>query len=104
MVGRLDSNGNFTGRDLVYMYPDHETALLGTWVRGRMVSSNPAIITAVTREENMMRLELRKISTSSYSYDPSSRHVISRQPLLSDPYETRLVTVSACKASAKKMF
>ena len=102
MVGRLDRNGNFTGRDLVYMYPDHETALLGTWVRGRMVSSTPAMITAVTREENMMRLELRKISTSCYSYDPASRHVISRQPLLSDPYETRLVTVSACKASAKK--
>ena len=37
LVGNLDINGNFTGGELAYIYPDHTTALVGTFIRGKEI-------------------------------------------------------------------
>ena len=101
LVGRLDQFGDFSGRDLAFVFPDLRTALYGTFRRGRMVSAVTARVRNLVRRDNMVSLIFSTESTSSYTWDPATRDSISCRPLLQDPYELVHVRVGQCKDPSK---
>ena len=100
-MGRLDQFGDFSGRDLAFLFPDLRTALYGTFRRGRMVSALAARVSSLVRRDNIMGLAFTTQSTSSYSWDPATRDCISSRPLLQDPYEMVSSRVGQCKDPSK---
>ena len=48
-VGWLDSDGEFTGKDVAMIYPDLKTAIVGKYSRGQLVSGTWSRVTSVTQ-------------------------------------------------------
>ena len=47
MVGRVDEDGELTGGDLAYIYPDLTTALVGNFKKGELVSGQVSSLVSV---------------------------------------------------------
>ncbi|XP_059095447.1 histone-lysine N-methyltransferase SETD7-like [Tigriopus californicus] len=97
LVGEADITGNLIGDDIAFLYPDHQTALLGTFVREKMCMAQIAFIQMVTVRHEMCQLKFTKPRGPLYIYDPGTLTRISTEPLLPDPYETQHVYVRASK-------
>ena len=46
LYGKVDDLGRFTGPDILYLYPDMVTGILGTWRDGSLVEGRAVDITA----------------------------------------------------------
>ena len=51
VVGRVDSDGHLTGIRITYIYPDYETALVGSFKDGVMEKGQEAAVTAMVEDE-----------------------------------------------------
>ena len=100
-MGELDKFGNFSGSDLAFLYPDLKTALCGIFSSGRMVTAGPAVVQSATERNNIFCLQFKRLPGSGYNYDVATGHVISKRPLLRDPYEEEHVIVAKCKDICK---
>ena len=49
VCGQVDSSGNLTGSDLVYLYPDLTTCLSGTFTDGQFISGHQASIVSLKK-------------------------------------------------------
>ncbi|KAK9767277.1 Histone-lysine N-methyltransferase setd7 [Basidiobolus ranarum] len=87
LTGSLNEEGEVTGSQCTYEFPDG-SCLKGTWEDGEMVSAQYYI------QKNG---ELVKDSEISYTQDISTDTIISKDPLLRDPYETSRVYVQKSK-------
>ena len=47
VVGRVDSDGELTGPDLAYVYPDLTTALVGSFEKGELVAGQVSSLVSV---------------------------------------------------------
>ena len=47
VVGPVDSDGELTGSDLAYIYPDLSTALVGTFEKGEFVSGQISSLVSI---------------------------------------------------------
>ena len=47
MVGRVDEDGELTGPDLAYIYPDLTSVLLGNFKKGELVSGQVSSLVSV---------------------------------------------------------
>ena len=108
--GVPDQRGELTGDDVMYVYPDLDTILWGTFSRGVMVRAVHTTIADVgnSLKENsplfisrpsdfqgpvpVARAD-RRAGGEVYSHSPSSSCHMSVSPLLADPYERRWVEV-----------
>ena len=84
----------------VWLYPDLTTAMLGHWDEvGEMVEGRAGRVTAVhCNSEGIMILQTEPVPGSkSYKYDPPTDKRISSNPLDSDQYEVKHVTVKKSK-------
>lgn len=97
LVGEADVRGNLIGDDIAFLYPDHQTALVGTFVREKMCMAQIAFIQMVTVRHEMCQLKFTKPRGPLYNFDPGTLTRISTEPLLPDPYETQHVYVRASK-------
>ena len=46
LYGKVDDSGRFTGPDILYLYPDMVTGILGTWREGSLVEGRAVDILA----------------------------------------------------------
>ena len=103
LIGTVDSEGRLTGDNIVYVYPDKETALIGQFEDGQLVKARMAKLlkvlgtsTAVindTGEVKLPNFSYRADFPESVCFDVSSHDVLSLQPLLRDAYEQDRVYV-----------
>ena len=46
LYGKVDDSGRFTGPDILYLYPDMLTGILGTWSQGSLVEGRAVDVLA----------------------------------------------------------
>ena len=46
LYGKVDNSGRFTGPDILYLYPDMVTGILGTWRDGNLVEGRAVDVLA----------------------------------------------------------
>ena len=92
---------------MAFLYPDLQTALLGSFENGRMVAALPTRLTDLVLDpETQIFTPVFEASTSNtgvdlpvLKYSISTRTFIADQPLVPDPYETELVEVKQSQVS-----
>ena len=93
---------------MAFLYPDLQTALLGSFENGRMVAALPTRLTDLVLDpETQIFTPVFAASTSNNTgvdlpvlkYSISTRTFIADQPLVPDPYETELVEVKQSQVS-----
>jgi len=94
-VGSCNRFGRMTGDDVVYLYPDLHTALVGSWNNDVMRAGRLSVVTGITMKEGYMypTTAPAKNKDMTYRTDISGFSVISATPLEPDPYEVSLVRV-----------
>ena len=101
MIGTVDSKGRLTGDDIIYIYPDKETVLIGRFEDGQLMRGQAAKLedTGMNKAAiNSGELKLPKVSyrtdhPETIHFDVSSHDILSLQPLLCDVYEQDRVCV-----------
>ncbi|XP_012689857.2 histone-lysine N-methyltransferase SETD7 isoform X1 [Clupea harengus] len=90
VVGEVNDEGEMTGNHVAYVYPDGQTALLGSFVDGELIEARLASL--MLQENGRPHLELVDDRTV-YSFDKSTSTCIANFRLLPDPYESQHVFV-----------
>ncbi|QQP50609.1 Uncharacterized protein FKW44_011659 [Caligus rogercresseyi] len=92
VVGRVDEAGELSGIRIAYVYPDHQTALVGTFTKGILENARVAYLKTVVEDKG--------IKGPLYEYERPDEKILTNSPLLSDPYESRLVEVRESRIEA----
>ena len=71
LYGQMDSEGRFTGEDIIFIYPDMLTGIRGQFRSGELVSGSAVDITGERCHNGLKEIEVRPAQ-----YDP---HVIWRK-------------------------
>ena len=94
IVGKVDIDGKLTGSCISYIYPDLETALLGSFRNGAMVCAKHCQIVKVKLEAGCILMpEFLQLDGSSYKREISTHEFVTTSPTLMDPYESSLIEV-----------
>ena len=92
--GRCQSLSSLSpGNDCAFLYPDLETALLGSWEGGTMVAARPALLSSLAIEGGVAVPSFCPQPGPTVCYSLSTEHSVGPQPLVGDPYEARMVGV-----------
>ena len=94
---RVDSRNLLTlGPRIAYIYPDLETALIGQFENGMMISGQETRITDVTMDGSVLIPTFVKTTKTAprVKFSKSTKAFIGDQPLISDPYESKHVSCS----------
>ena len=97
LVGQVDTNGDMSGDDIAYIYPDFRTAIRGQFVDGEMISGRECrVISGVISDDGSFIIPVFSdfVNDVIYKHDPASHLVISSDPLLRDPWEVTMVEVT----------
>ena len=87
LQGVVNEEGLLSGGGIAYIYPDHRTALVGTFENGVMKSAKPAVLASDLSGDQPPRFEFRADCPASLAYDESTGDCISSNPLVPDHYE-----------------
>ena len=96
LVGEVDTNGDMSGDDIAYIYPDFRTAIRGQFMDGEMISGQECrVISGVISDDGSFTIPIFSdfVNDVIYKHDPASHLVISSDPLLRDPWEATMVEV-----------
>ena len=96
LIGQVDTNGDMTGDDIAFIYPDFRTAIRGKFVDGEMISGRECrVISSVISDDGGFIIPIFSdfVNDVIYNYDPATHLSISRDPLLRDPWEATMVEV-----------
>ena len=92
----MEENGEMTGDNMVYLYPDMFTAMVGRFVKGKMVMAREGRVAAVRCRNNMMEIKyavVRSRKKDVFTYEGAKRSRMSSKPTLMDPYERRNIRI-----------
>ena len=98
-MGPVNESGDLTGEEIVYVYPDFETLLVGKFIKGVMVAANQRTFIGIKFDRISgipLLLPSKKVSQKSgetFKFEPSNKIFIGANPLLPDPYERRWIYV-----------
>ena len=96
MVSEVDSHDRCHGDHAVFIYPDLDTCIVGSFAEGNLVQGAYGHITGVRKEMGIPIPEASLVHESpSLSYDPSTATRISSSPLVKDLYESKHVYVDS---------
>ena len=56
LYGKVDDSGRFTGPDILYLYPDMVTGILGTWSQGSLVEGRAVDVLAERCQHGLKEL------------------------------------------------
>jgi len=93
LVGQVDQNGQFSGPNIAFLYPDFSTALFGTYANGVLVKARHSNLSKLEIKDGILCPSFSILSESSYCYWKSTKEDIQCPPLQVDPYEATLVDV-----------
>ena len=88
LTGVVDIEGEFTGDDIAFVYPDLKTALVGQFTKGLAISVFPGTLSHVDIPKDGVAcpwFQTRAVSPVSNS--PSTMTSVGLSPLVRDPYE-----------------
>ena len=102
LVGEVGVMGTMIGDDIAFLYPDRRTALLGTFAKGKMLVAQTAFVQMATVRDEICQLKFTQPRGPFYSYDQSNRELISKEPLLRDPYEAQYCYVKNSRLKGAK--
>eukprot|EP00096_Caligus_rogercresseyi_P013242 TRINITY_DN5916_c0_g1_i2.p1 TRINITY_DN5916_c0_g1~~TRINITY_DN5916_c0_g1_i2.p1 ORF type:complete len:280 (-),score=33.01 TRINITY_DN5916_c0_g1_i2:80-919(-) len=87
-------------RDCAFLFPDFKTAYLGEFVEGVMRGAQEAEVISVDQDEQsgimIPHFKIIQPQSPPLHYFKSTKDIISDEPLLSDPYESRWIE---CRSS-----
>ena len=89
----MDAEGEFSGDDIAFVYPDLETALVGVFAKGVMISGKPAELEAVDIIDDIAEPVFSVTDSPAVRHCRSSRESVGQHPLVGDTYEARTVQV-----------
>ena len=95
-VGRMDPESEtFSGRDVIYIYPDLHTAIIGRYDNGTMILGYMCYLKAafLDPETNMMQVTVTGTFGPKMKKDISTSTIIGNFPLVPDLYEAEMVEV-----------
>jgi len=91
-------DGELTGSDLTFFFPDMETGLRGSWHEGDMVSARKVVVNSLWVEEDSIRVSCSMGFGPEFAFSPSGiDNFGSSDPLLTDPYEDKHIAVEESK-------
>lgn len=93
LVGELDEKGEFTGDDIVFLYPDLSTALIGKFHQGEVVSVRAGTVEDITFRHSVLIPKVRITDEKQYHRWISTNKDIVCPVDHADPYETTVVQV-----------
>ena len=84
------------GTDMVFIYPDMKTVLVGQFKDGIMIRSRPAKIAAERCNDGIKEIKISKIKSDAptFKYSRPTNMDIGDQPTVMDPYEKQIVYVN----------
>lgn len=94
LAGVVNGEGLLSGNNIVYVYPDHRMALVGTFEDGVMKAAKAATLASDMSDNVMPRFEYRTDYPATLEFDQSARDCISRNPSVPDHYEQDRVHVA----------
>ena len=69
IVGQVNTEGDITGDNIAYIYPDFRTAIRGTWCEGRLVSGHlVSVISSCVTEAGIIIPVFSETINPSQSY------------------------------------
>ena len=96
-MGPVDEQGDFTGDNIAYLYPDFSTAILGQFHDGQLVRGVAATVSGLDFQEGVLwprlTVSCQESQESEYRYWPSSSSHIFSPRHLRDPLEQQLLEV-----------
>ena len=107
IVGKVDCHGHLTGDNIAYIYPDYQTALLGTFENGVLIEARQSEVVGVTEDvTGVLVPELSKPWGEVHVRQSSIDTKFGLHPTLRDPYESRLVEIqgSEIEGAAEGLF
>ena len=95
LVGVVDSNGSFSGTNIAYLYADRQTAIVGSFSDGVLVTGRYAALKSPINFplSNAPDFEFKLDYQNWVKFDQSSHDLLSTQPLVPDAYEQQRVCV-----------
>eukprot|EP00092_Neocalanus_flemingeri_P015353 GFUD01016609.1.p1 GENE.GFUD01016609.1~~GFUD01016609.1.p1 ORF type:complete len:373 (+),score=118.99 GFUD01016609.1:107-1225(+) len=92
------TEGEMSGPDLTFLYPDMETGLRGSWHSGVMVAARQVVVNCVWVEEDQVWISCSADFGPEFAFSPSGiDNFGSSNPMMRDPYETKLIAVEKSK-------
>jgi len=82
----------FTGDQVVFLYPDYKTVLVGSFLSGSMVDTVEGKVNTISLS-GVPRVEVVEVADQWFKRDTSTSNHLSSYPLVRDPYETKMVKV-----------
>jgi len=93
VVGKVDEDGNLSGTDISYLFPDFRTAFTGTFKNGELVFARCSRLTGASCEGCIHVPQLSEPEGRLYSREISTHEFVTHSPTLPDPYESTMVQV-----------
>ena len=99
MTAVVDSSGVFSGSKVAFVYPDLETALVGSWEDGKMVAAFPATLTSIDMVAGIPEPTFTlTMKGPAVGLSISTETSVGAGPLVRDPYEAR-----SCKVQSSRV-
>ena len=80
MVGRVDEDGELTGPDLAYIYPDLTTVLVGTFKKGELVSGQVSSLVSVRLDYGAIQVARVIVERSKHLFQRFQPSHLERDP------------------------
>ncbi|XP_023343893.1 histone-lysine N-methyltransferase SETD7 [Eurytemora carolleeae] len=94
VVGRVDSEGEFSGPNIAYIYPDFSTGLLGVFKEGDMVTAQAVTLQDLRTEYNCIKVPVFSTPKEDiFRLEKSTTTWLTENTMLEDPYEKLTVYV-----------
>lgn len=93
VVGRVDDEGELTGIRIAYLYPDFITAFVGNFNQGIMEFAQVAELKSVIDDKGIKVPMFTEPNGRLYKREISTYDFVTNNPLLPDPYESKLVEI-----------
>jgi len=94
LYGEVDELGEFSGDNIAYIYQDLNTALLGNFQKGLMVSGREVDIIGFRCVRGMMILRFSSPKGPTFHYDPPTKTFFGDQPLVQDPLDKKYIRLA----------
>jgi len=97
-VGRVDAEGELTGNNIAFIYPDHRTGLLGHFEKGDMKRCQAVTVQGFETEYKCVSVPYFSEPTGEfYTKEVSTTSWVTDNTMLEDPYEKVTVYVAHSK-------
>ncbi len=93
VVGKVDEDGNLSGNDIIYLFPDFRTGFVGSFKDGVLVYARAASLSGTNTEGSIRVPVMTEPEGRMYAREISTHEAVTASPTLPDPYESTMIQV-----------